>query len=128
MGARACERQAEADERCALAVPYCSGLSILHTPIPDNGQAQNPWHCYLCEGIMVAKKFFSFIAGLIPMERSVSHACVPLRCVGPIRIIGETGPYDVMVPLATFESPLWPSVSRGAKATLKAGGISTGRP
>ena len=59
------------------------------------------------------------------MERSVAHACVPLRFVGPMRVIGETGTYDVKVPLATFESPLWPSVARGARATLKAGGIST---
>jgi len=59
------------------------------------------------------------------MERSDVHACVPLRFVGPIRIIGETGTYEVKVPLATFESPLWPSVARGARATLNAGGIST---
>ena len=55
----------------------------------------------------------------------MDHAALPLRLVGPIRVIGETGTYDVKVPLATFESPLWPSVGRGAKATLKAGGIST---
>jgi hydroxymethylglutaryl-CoA reductase (NADPH) len=58
------------------------------------------------------------------MERSIAHACVPLRLVGPIRIIGETGAYEVKAPLATFESPLWPSVARGARATSKAGGIS----
>lgn len=63
--------------------------------------------------------------GLESMERSVAHACVPLRFVGPLRIIGETGTYEVKVPLATFESPLWPSVARGARATLRAGGIST---
>ena len=55
----------------------------------------------------------------------MDHAILPLRLVGPIRVIGETGTYDVKVPLATFESPLWPSVARGAKATLKTGGIST---
>ncbi len=30
---------------------------------------------------------------------------------------------DVMVPLATYESPLWPSVGRGARVTKLAGGI-----
>lgn len=39
---------------------------------------------------------------------------VPTRWVGPLRI---TGTVDALqdVPLATFESPLWPSVGRGAR-------------
>jgi len=48
---------------------------------------------------------------------------VPLRWVGPIRLAGPDATGDVRVPLATFESPLWPSVDRGARATRAAGGI-----
>ena len=50
--------------------------------------------------------------------------CIPLRFVGPILICGESGTYSVDVPLATFESPLWPSVARGAKVSRDVGGIS----
>ena len=46
---------------------------------------------------------------------------VPLRFIGPIVIKGEEGLYHVNAPLATYESPLWPSVARGALATRKNG-------
>ncbi len=42
-------------------------------------------------------------------------AIVPMRWVGPIRICGNVADTTVEVPLATYESPLWPSVGRGAK-------------
>lgn len=42
-------------------------------------------------------------------------AVVPLRWVGPLRISGNVLNDEVSVPLATYESPLWPSVGRGAK-------------
>lgn len=46
---------------------------------------------------------------------------VPLRWVGPLLMDGE----EILVPLATYESPLWPSVGRGARVSMHAGGIST---
>lgn len=59
------------------------------------------------------------------MEHShLSDTCLPTKFVGPLAIRGETTPYEVKVPLATYESPLWPSVARGARAANKAGGIS----
>lgn len=58
-------------------------------------------------------------------DEKFCFASVPLRFVGPLLICGETSTYEVKVPLATFESPLWPSVARGARVTSKAGGIST---
>lgn len=51
-------------------------------------------------------------------------AAIPMRTVGPVRITGPVLNEEVMVPLATFETPLWPSVARGAKAGRAAGGIS----
>lgn len=42
-------------------------------------------------------------------------AGVPMRWVGPIRISGNVAETETHVPLATYESPLWPSVGRGAK-------------
>lgn len=53
----------------------------------------------------------------------ITFAPVPMRNVGPIRIIGETVDDELVVPLATYESPLWPSVGRGARVTKLAGGI-----
>lgn len=47
---------------------------------------------------------------------------IPTRTVGPIKIIGD---YEskVEVPLATFETPLWPSVNRGARISRACTGI-----
>lgn len=42
-------------------------------------------------------------------------AAVPLRWVGPLRLSGNTAEGELEVPLATYESPLWPSVNRGAR-------------
>jgi hydroxymethylglutaryl-CoA reductase (NADPH) len=47
-----------------------------------------------------------------------SVASIPVRWAGPVHIEYHTGERDkLLVPLATFETPLWPSVSRGALAT-----------
>ncbi|MFJ1455278.1 hydroxymethylglutaryl-CoA reductase [Nocardia sp. N2S4-5] len=45
---------------------------------------------------------------------ATDHATVPMAWLGPLRIRGNavTGEFDI--PLATFETPLWPSVRRGA--------------
>ncbi|MBF6169869.1 hydroxymethylglutaryl-CoA reductase [Nocardia blacklockiae] len=49
------------------------------------------------------------------IEHRAGVAAVPLRWVGPIKITGNVLDESVEVPMATYESPLWPSVSRGAK-------------
>ncbi|MGV9310716.1 hydroxymethylglutaryl-CoA reductase [Streptomyces sp. NPDC003691] len=45
-------------------------------------------------------------------------AGVPLKWVGPLRIRGNVATTETEVPLATYESPLWPSVGRGAKVSM----------
>jgi hydroxymethylglutaryl-CoA reductase (NADPH) len=50
-------------------------------------------------------------------------AKIPMKTVGPIKIIGPHIDAEVRVPLATYEAPLWPSVNRGAKVSREAGGI-----
>ncbi len=50
-------------------------------------------------------------------------AQIPLQWVGPILFAGPEVEGEIEVPLATFESPLWPSTERGALVTKKAGGI-----
>lgn len=53
-----------------------------------------------------------------------SYAAVPLQWVGPLRITGNTVDDTVDVPLATYESPLWPSIRRGARiSTMTEHGI-----
>ncbi|TGB13356.1 hydroxymethylglutaryl-CoA reductase [Streptomyces sp. MZ04] len=47
-------------------------------------------------------------------------AGVPMRWVGPLRISGNVAETEIHVPLATYESPLWPSVGRGAKVSMLA--------
>lgn len=60
------------------------------------------------------------------MESAASEfANVPMEWVGPLRLYDGEGTEDLEVPLATYESPLWPSVNRGARVTLHAGGIRT---
>jgi hydroxymethylglutaryl-CoA reductase (NADPH) len=53
-----------------------------------------------------------------------ASAPVPLRWVGPVRVSGNVMTGETEVPLATYESPLWPSVRRGARlSTMVEGGI-----
>src|SRR6478752_7770155 len=57
-------------------------------------------------------------------ELHVTSAPVPLRWVGPVRVSGNVMTGETEVPLATYESPLWPSVRRGARlSTMVEGGI-----
>ena len=52
-------------------------------------------------------------------------APIPMQLIGPIKIIGLNGPNpeEIQVPLATYEIPLWPSTNRGARVSVKSGGI-----
>lgn len=56
----------------------------------------------------------------------MGFASVPMETIGPVKLLLDSGLCEeVYVPLATYESPLWPSTNRGAKVTRLAGGIST---
>ncbi|GMA30179.1 hydroxymethylglutaryl-CoA reductase [Litorihabitans aurantiacus] len=48
-----------------------------------------------------------------------SSTPVPLKWVGPLRISSPAlgGTQEISVPLATYETPLWPSVGRGARVS-----------
>jgi hydroxymethylglutaryl-CoA reductase (NADPH) len=49
---------------------------------------------------------------------------IPTRWVGPLRMSGNAVEGEIEVPLATYETPLWPSVGRGARISrLVEGGI-----
>ncbi|WP_371812003.1 hydroxymethylglutaryl-CoA reductase [Ruegeria sp. R13_0] len=48
---------------------------------------------------------------------------LPTQWVGPILFRGDLVSGEVSVPLATFETPLWPSTARGAGVSRHAGGI-----
>ncbi|MDR3476933.1 MAG: hydroxymethylglutaryl-CoA reductase [Gammaproteobacteria bacterium] len=50
-------------------------------------------------------------------------AIIPMRLVGPVKISGPEVEGDILIPLATFETPLWPSTHRGAKTCNQSGGI-----
>lgn len=50
---------------------------------------------------------------------------IPSQWVGPIKISGDILNEEVSVPLTTYETPLWPSVGRGAKISRLCGGIKT---
>lgn len=53
-----------------------------------------------------------------------TYTAIPTRWVGPIRFSGNAVTGEIDVPLATYETPLWPSVGRGAKVSrLVEGGI-----
>jgi len=47
------------------------------------------------------------------------YAKVPMKFVGPLKVSGDTLNGKVEVPLATYETPLWPSVNRGARVSIK---------
>lgn len=54
---------------------------------------------------------------------ATAFATVPMNNIGPLKITGPEMDGEVMVPLATYESPLWPSVERGARVAYVSGGI-----
>lgn len=59
-------------------------------------------------------------------SHKVQQAPIPMRTVGPIKISGHILNEKVSVPLATYETPLWPSVGRGARiSALTDEGIKT---
>jgi hydroxymethylglutaryl-CoA reductase (NADPH) len=51
-------------------------------------------------------------------------ATIPLRYAGPLTLTGDVEAEALQVPLATYESPLWPSVERGFRITARSGGIA----
>lgn len=57
------------------------------------------------------------------MNSGKQTAVVPMQHVGPVKITGPELDALVEVPLATFETPLWPSTNRGARVSRLAGGI-----
>ncbi len=57
-------------------------------------------------------------------ELNNNIAAVPMSTIGPVKIIGPELQDQVMVPLATYETTLWPSTNRGAKLSREAGGIN----
>ncbi|MBN1540865.1 hydroxymethylglutaryl-CoA reductase [candidate division KSB1 bacterium] len=50
-------------------------------------------------------------------------ASVPMRIIGPARLTGPIIDESVPIPLATFETPLWPSTERGAGLSRHCEGI-----
>lgn len=57
------------------------------------------------------------------MKKKQDFASIPMRTIGPIKIKGPVLEEEVLVPLATFETPLWPSTERGARVSKVSGGI-----
>ncbi|MBT3146838.1 hydroxymethylglutaryl-CoA reductase [Neptunomonas phycophila] len=55
----------------------------------------------------------------------ILQAPVPMRWVGPIKISGHILNEKISVPLATYETPLWHSVGRGARVSSLTDGIKT---
>ena len=56
-------------------------------------------------------------------QKKEQIASIPMRVVGPVKIISREVNEAVSLPLATLESPLWPSTHRGARVCTEAGGI-----
>ncbi len=52
-----------------------------------------------------------------------SYATVPMQWVGPMRLTGKHVAGELSAPLATYESPLWPSTARGARLSMACDGI-----
>jgi hydroxymethylglutaryl-CoA reductase (NADPH) len=50
-------------------------------------------------------------------------ACVPLKWVGPIKIVSTEITAEIEAPLATFEKPIWNTVNRGASISRLTNGI-----
>ncbi|WP_461025754.1 hydroxymethylglutaryl-CoA reductase [Streptomyces sparsus] len=53
----------------------------------------------------------------VPAPPADGPTPLPTRWVGPLRITGNAATGETHVPLATYESPMWPSVARGARTS-----------
>lgn len=53
----------------------------------------------------------------------MNTASIPMRTIGPMLLTGPVVNEEVMVPLATYEIPLWATTNRGAKVSRLSGGI-----
>jgi len=58
-------------------------------------------------------------------KHKISAAPIPMRWVGPLKITGNTINEKIAIPLATYETPLWHSVGRGARVSTLTQGILT---
>lgn len=56
------------------------------------------------------------------VEHLLGFAQVPIGLAGPLRVLGEEGPYEVYVPMATNEGALVASHGRGMRLLAAAGG------
>ena len=56
-------------------------------------------------------------------QKTEKIAAIPMRTVGPVKILSQEIDEEVLIPLATLEAPLWPSTHRGAHVCTAAGGI-----
>jgi len=57
------------------------------------------------------------------MNKNTTYAQIPMQSVGPFKLIGDVNTDSLMVPMATYETPLWPSVARGARVAFHSNGI-----
>lgn len=58
------------------------------------------------------------------MKNEVTQfAAIPMQWVGPLRLVYNGAEETLSVPMATFESPLWPSTARGARVSMQTAGI-----
>lgn len=60
---------------------------------------------------------------MMPEQQPNMFASIPMQRVGPIKMLGPEVEGMFTVPLATYESPLWPSTHRGARVATAAGGL-----
>lgn len=68
-------------------------------------------------------RFQTTIQSRTKQGKSEQIAAIPMRIVGPVKIVSTEVNEEVPLPLATLEPPLWPSTHRGARVCTLAGGI-----
>lgn len=56
-------------------------------------------------------------------DPATETAAVPLQWVGPLHFVYQGMEESLEIPLATYESPLWPGTARGAAVSRHAGGV-----
>lgn len=71
-----------------------------------------------------SRKTFSFLLKqLKTSDMKFSYANVPLQWVGPVKISGPEIDVTTELPLATYETPVFATVNRGARVATVSGGI-----
>ena len=77
--------------------------------------------CFHIHGVMyfLSSRFYEVF---FVQSHKMKYAPIPMKIIGPVHVVGQEIDEKVMIPMATYETPLWYSVRRGTRVVTSSGG------